>query len=145
VQKRTRLARLAGALPVELAGHMRGVLVVGGAARAAKVSARIRASMAMAVSVRHAPARHRHGPVRIPAPIRVAGHGAVGGVVSQIALGAARNLGLQLVGKGPVLQMRWWGSLVVVGRVGGEVSVGGSKRRHGSSAAVRGRGTSRGQ
>jgi hypothetical protein len=67
----------------------RPTLVVGRAARATKgrVAAHVCSSRSMSVAVAHTPARHRHGPVAVRA-----GHGAVGGVVSQVARGAARDM-----------------------------------------------------
>jgi hypothetical protein len=66
--------------------------------------------------------------------------------VSQVARGPAGDLRVvggegrggrvQLVGEGSVLQMLWWGSVVLVGRVG-KVRVWlarGREGRHGSSA-----------
>tara|TARA_R110002003_G_scaffold104_15_gene8294 strand:+ start:6289 stop:6522 length:234 start_codon:yes stop_codon:yes gene_type:complete len=75
------------------------------------------------VAVAHAPAGDCHGPIAIRAS-----HGAVGGVVSQVARGPARNLRrvggkgrgwrVQLVGEGTVWEMLWWGQIAVVGCVG---------------------------
>lgn len=93
-------------------------LVVGGAARASKVH------VAVSVAVAHAPAWDSHGPVAVGSR-----HCAVGGVVSQVARGAAGDLGrrrgeglggrVQLVGEGSVLEI-WRGRVLVVmvGRFG---------------------------
>lgn len=110
-------------------------LVVGRTARTSKVH------VAVSVTIAHAPTRDRHGTVAVGSR-----HCAVGGVVSQIARGAAGDLGrrrgegrggrVQLVGEGCVLEMWWWG-IVKVGRVGRcfcSGLVGGCKGRHGSNA-----------
>jgi hypothetical protein len=111
-------------------------LVVGRAACA--VEAGFTRIAAMSVAVGHA--RHGHGPVAVGTR-----HCAVGRVVSQVARGAAGNLGrvggegggrVELVGEGAVRQVWWWGMLVVVGCVG-RIRVWlarGCKGRHGSSA-----------
>jgi hypothetical protein len=57
-------------------------LVVRRAAGSAKGHVARIVSVSVAMSVGHAPARNRHGPVSI-------GHGAVGSVVSQVARGTA--------------------------------------------------------
>jgi hypothetical protein len=106
---------------------------------ASAVEAGLARISAMPVAVGHA--RHSHGPVAVGTR-----HCAVGGVVSQVARGPARDLGrvggegggrVELVGKGAVRQVLWWGMLVVVGCVG-QIRVWlarGCKGRHGLARA----------
>jgi len=120
-------------------------LVVGRTARAAEAQAAHVGLVAVAVAVRHASARNRHGPVAV-----CARHCAGGGLVSQVARGSARDLRrgaggegrggrVQLVGEGTVGVLRR-GKIVVVGwwcmSIGGVVArvARGRKGRHTSSA-----------